>query len=74
MSGRLAAVALSVALACFGELPCVISSVTSLLPCVGMGSACFACCVAGAVAIGRSVSAGGVVVCGCTEAFGCGLC
>ena len=63
----LAAVALSVVLACFGELPCVISSVTSLLPCVGMGSACFACCVAGAVAIGRSVSTGGVVVCGCTR-------
>ena len=74
VSGRLAAVALSVVLACFGELPCVISSVTSLLPCVGIGSACFACWVAGAVAIGRSVSAGGVVVCGCTEAFGCGLC
>ena len=43
MSGPLAAVALSVVLACFGELTCVISSVTSLLPCVGIGSACFAC-------------------------------
>ena len=50
VSGRLAAVALSVVLACFGELPCVISSVTSLLPCVGIGSAwlcllsCWRCC------------------------------
>ena len=43
MSGLLAAVALSVVLACFGELPCVISSATSRLLCVGIGSGCLAC-------------------------------
>ena len=42
MSGLLAAVVLSAVLACFGELPCAMSSATSLLPCVGNGSGCFA--------------------------------
>ena len=63
--------ALSVVLACFGELPCVISSATSLLLCVGNGSGCLAVCVAGVVAIGRSVSACGAVACGCPTACGC---
>ena len=74
VSGLLAAVALAVVLACFGELPCAISSVTSRLPGVGIGSGCFACWVAGAVAIGRSVSASGGVLCGCPVTVGCGLC
>ena len=74
VSRLLAAVALSSVLACFVELPCAMSSETSLLPGVGIGSGALACCVDGAVATGNSVSAGVVVGC-CPVAAGCcGVC
>ena len=70
----LAAVALSSVLACFDELPRAMSSETSLLPGIGIGRGALACCVDGAVAIGKSVSAGVVVDC-CPMAAGCcGVC
>ena len=56
---------------------CLVLSRLLLLAChagVGIGSGCFACWVAGAVAIGRSVSASGGMFCGCPVTVGCGLC
>ena len=62
VSGLVGAVCLVAVLRCLDVLPSATSSATSLFG-VGSGKGALALCVGGAVAIGRSVMAGGWLVC-----------
>ena len=61
-SGLVGAVCLVAVLCCLDALPSATSSATSLFG-VGTGKGALALCVGGAVAIGKSVMAGGWLVC-----------